>query len=152
MAADFQLGEAGVLVPDGVNDAACAARLLLGEDARLCAAAQPHHAARRAALAVQHLQKRRFARAVRPRDDELVPAVDDIVERVYEDALADVYAEVLHDNKLIIRLDVILEAEVQLPCLGGRGFDDFQLFQLLAAALRHLRRRGAHEVSIDIVL
>ena len=112
MAADFQLGEAGVLVPDGVDDAARPAGLLLGEDAGFGPAAQTHHAARRAALAVQHLQKRRFTRAVGAGNDELVSAVDNVIQCIDEGALADVYAQVFHDDQLVIRLNVVLKAEV----------------------------------------
>ena len=39
VAADFQFGKAGVLVPDGIDDPAGALGLLLGEDTRLGAAA-----------------------------------------------------------------------------------------------------------------
>ena len=152
VAAHFQLGKAGVLVPDGINDTPGAVCLLLGKDARLGARTQPHHTAAGAALAVQHLQQRGFARAVGTGNDQLVPAVYDIVQRVQQGALPDADGQVFHNDQLVIRLDVVGKAEVQLPRLADRGFDDFQLFQLLAAALRHLSGRGAHKVAVHIIL
>ena len=61
-------------------------------------------------------------------------------------------AQILHDDQLIIGLNVVLKAKVQLPRLGGRGLDDLELFQLLAAALGHLRRGGAHKIAVHVVL
>ena len=129
-----------------------AAGLLLGEYARLGAAAQADHTARRTALAVQHLQKRGLACAVGTCNDELVPAVNDVVQGVDEGAFTDMDAQILHDDQLVIGLNVVLKAKVQLPRLGSRGLDDLELFQLLAAALGHLGGGGADEVAVDVVL
>ena len=61
-------------------------------------------------------------------------------------------AQILHDDQLVIGLNVVLKAKVQLPRLGSRGLDDLELFQLLAAALGHLRRGGAHKIAVHVVL
>ena len=80
VAAHFQLGKTGILVPDGIDHAACAAGLLLHKDTRLGTSAQPHHTAGGAALTVQYLQQGGFAGAVGARNNQLVPTVDDIIQ------------------------------------------------------------------------
>ena len=58
MAAHFQLRHAGILVPDDIDDPALPQTvLLLGKDTGACTGAKTHHAAGRAALAVQHLHE-----------------------------------------------------------------------------------------------
>ena len=153
MAADFQLGHPGVLVPDDVDDAARAdAVLLLGEDAGPCAGAKADHAAGGAALAVQHLHQGGFACAVGAGDDEPLAAADRIGEGLQQGAAADLNGQVLEQHQLIPRLHVVFEAELELVGLVLRGLGDLQLFQLLAAALGHLGGRGADEVAVDVVL
>ena len=78
--------------------------------------------------------------------------MDHIVQRINEGALPDANAQVFHDDQLIIRLNVILKAEVQLPRLCGGCLHDLQLFKLPAAALRHFGGGGAHEIAVHIIL
>ena len=78
--------------------------------------------------------------------------MNDVVQGVDEGALTDMDAQILHDDQLVIGLNVVLKAKVQLPRLCSRGLDDLELFQLLAAALGHLRRGGAHKITVHVVL
>ena len=81
MAAHLQLGHAGVLVPDHIDDPALPQTvLLLGKDAGPCTGAQPHHTAGGAALTVQYLQHGGFTGAVGARNNQLVPTVDNIIQ------------------------------------------------------------------------
>ena len=123
-----------------------------GEDARLGAAAQPHHAAGGAALAVQHLHQGGFACAVGAGNDEPLAAADGIGEGLQQGAVADLNGQVLEQHQLIPRLHVVFEAELELVGLVLRGLGDLQLFQLPAAALGHLGGGGADEVAVDVVL
>ena len=153
VAAHLQLGHAGVLVPDDINDPALSQTvLLLGKNTGTRPGAQPHHAAGGAALAVQHLHQGGFACAVGAGNNEPLPAADRIGKGFQQGALPDLDAEVFHQHQLVPRLYVIFKAEFQLVgfvlgCLG-----DLQLFQLLAAALRHFGGGSAHKVAVHIVL
>ena len=78
--------------------------------------------------------------------------MDNVIQCIDEGALADVYTQVFHDDQLVIRLNVVLKAEVQFPRLGGGCLDDLQFLQLLAAALGHLGGGGTDQVAVHIVL
>ena len=153
MAADFQLRHPGVLVPDDVNDTARAQTvLLLGKDAGPGTSAQPYHAARGTALAVQHLHHGGFARAVGTRDDEPLSTVDRISKRLQQCPLPDPDGQVFHQHQLIPGLHIIFKAEFELVGLIFGGLGNFQLFQLFAAALGHFRGGSPDEVAVHIIL
>ena len=153
VAAHLQLGHAGVLVPDDINDPALPQTvLLLGKNAGSCPGAQPHHAAGGTALAVQHLHQGGFACTVGAGNDKPLPAADRIGKGFQQGALPDLDAEVFQHHQLIPRLYVVFKAELQLVGLVLGCLGDLQLFQLLAAALRHFGGGGTHKVAVYIVL
>ena len=153
MAAHFQLGHAGVLVPDDINDPALSQTvLLLGKNAGTRPGAQPHHAAGGTALAVQHLHQGGFARTVGAGNDKPLPAADRIGKGFQQGTLPDLDAEIFQHHQLIPRFYVIFKAKFQLICLVLGCLGDLQLFQLPAAALRHFGSGGAHKVAVHIVL
>ena len=153
MAAHFQLGHLGVLVPDGVDDAARAgAALLLFKDAGPRAGAQPDHPARGPAAAVQHLHQGGLARPVGPGDDQPLAAADGVGERLQQDPVPDADGQVLHDDQLVPGLHVVFKAEAEPVGLVLGGLGDLELFQLFAAALGHFGGGGPDQVAVDVVL
>ena len=54
-------------------------------------------------------------------------------------------------DRLIIRLNIILKAEIPLVGFRLGCFGDFQLFQLSAAALGHFGGGSAHQVAVNII-
>ncbi len=115
MAAHFQLGHAGVLVPDDVDDPALSqAVLLLGKNAGPGTGAQPHHAAGGAALAVQHLHQGGFARAVGAGNDQPLAAADRI-KGLQQGAVPNLMVRFFTMHQLVPGLNIIFKAELQLP-------------------------------------
>ena len=153
MAAHLQLGHAGVLVPDHIDDPALPQTvLLLGKDAGPCAGAQPHHAAGGAALAVQHLHQGGLARAVGACDHQPLAAAHRVGKGFQQGALPYFDGQVLEQHQLVPRFYVIFKPELELVGLVLWRFGDLQLFQLLAAALGHFGGGGAHKVAVHVVL
>ena len=152
MAANFQLCKTRILIPDSINDPACTARLLLGKDARFGSAPQPDHTAGRAPLSVQNLQQRGFTCAVRSCNDQLITAMNRVIQSIDQCPFPDPNGQILHDDQFVIGFNVVLEPKIQFPRFRGGCIHNFQFFQLLPAALGHLGRGGAYQIAVDILL
>ena len=151
MASDFQFREFRVFIPDRADDSTAPAQLLLFEDGNLCTHSQPDASGVRTKFSVQHAEKRRLSRSVRPCNHQAFASAHLQIKPSDQLFAAQCYRNVLRGQEFQIRGDVKRKMQFDRCVLRSRSLGDFHFFKLFAAALRHFCRGCTHDVPCDVI-